>query len=276
MTQRVVITGGSRGIGKGLAFEFLSRGHDVAISGRSQGSVDRAVADLKHRAEGSSYGQLLGVPCLVDDFDQVQNLWDRTFTTFGGVDIWINNAGISNRRALIGELDRREIKSVPNTNLLGTMFGAKVALAGMTQQGHGAIYNFEGLGSNGRTMNGLSLYGATKYAITYFTKCLIKETRNTPVRVGYLSPGIVLTHLSLEGSENMPPERRAHLKKMFNILADRVETVTPWLVDKILANKSHGARIAWLTNSKAAWRFLNARFVKRDLFTDLALEQRDP
>ena len=272
-TKRVVITGSTRGIGKGMAREFLRRGHSVAISGRSEASVARALAEL--RAAEDPGERLIGVPCEVDDYDQVQNLWDQSADAFGGVDIWINNAGISNSRAMIGELDPREIKTVNRSNLLGTLFGAKVALHGMTAQGHGHIYNFEGLGSNGRPMPGLSLYGATKYAITYFTKCLIKEAKDTGVNVGYLSPGIVLTHLSLEGTEHMPADKVEYTKRIYNILADRVETVTPWLVEKVLADKGSGSKIAWLTPGKAAWRFMRSRFVKRDLFADFELEQRE-
>lgn len=268
-TKRIVITGSTRGIGKGMAREFLQRGHQVMISGRSQQSVDAALAEL-----GGAGEQLAGAPCEVASLGQVQALWDAALAAFGGVDVWINNAGIANRRAPIGELDPDEIRAVPETNVLGTMYGAKVALAGMTAQGHGFIYNFEGLGSDGRTMPGLSLYGATKYAITYFTKCLIKEVKETPVKVGYLSPGIVLTHLSMGDAEHMPPERVAYMKKMFNILADRVETVTPWLVEGVLRNDKHGARIAWLTPRKAAWRFLKSPFSKRDLFREFELERK--
>lgn len=271
--KRVVITGSSRGIGKGLALEFLRRGHKVVVNGRSEASVGRAVAAL--RAEADPGDRLIGVAARVDDYAEVQHLWDQAAASFGGVDIWINNAGISNSRKLIGDLDPQEITNVNRSNLLGTMFAAKVALIGMKAQGHGHIYNFEGLGSNGRVMPGLSLYGATKYAITYFTKCMIKETKGTGVNVGYLSPGIVLTHLSLEGTQKLPPERVQETKRVYNILADRVETVTPWLVEKVLADKHHGSRIAWLTSRKAAWRFMRSRFVKRDLFADFELEQRE-
>ena len=208
------------------------------------------------------------------DYEAVQALWDGAAAQLGRVDVWINNAGISNSRALIGQLDPAEIRAVNDTNVLGTMYGSQIALRGMFEQGAGAIYNFEGLGSDGRVMPELSLYGASKNAVTYFTKCLIKETRDTPVVVGYLSPGIVLTHLALVSMDAMSAERQAYIKRMYNILADRVETVTPWLVEGVLANTSHGARIAWLTPRKAAWRFATARFNKRDLFTDFQLEPK--
>jgi hypothetical protein len=58
-------------------------------------------------------------------------------------------------------------------------------------------------------------------------------------------------------------------KRIFNILADRVETVTPWLAEKAMMNKKNGARFKWMTRSKITGRFLSASFRKRDLFDGL-------
>ena len=160
----------------------------------------------------------------------------------------------------IGWLDQNDVDAIPAVNLIGSMNGSRVALTGMKEQGRGALYNFEGFGSNGMKQHGMSLYGCTKFGLTYFTKALIKETEGGPVLVGYMSPGIVITDLSLRDRGKMPPERWAFVKKIYNIIADRVETVTPWLVDHVLANTEHGARIAWLTRGKSLRRFLMSRF----------------
>ncbi|MDX2142694.1 MAG: SDR family oxidoreductase [Rhodospirillaceae bacterium] len=266
----VVVTGSTRGIGKGLAREFLKRGHSVVVSGRGQPAVDAALTELS--PEATSGARAIGVPCDVTDYAQVQNLWDKAIAAFGRVDIWINNAGMSNSRFAIGHLEQDEVETVPRTNLIGTMYGAQVALKGMTAQGSGDIYNFEGFGSNGGKQKGMSLYGCTKFAITYFTKAMIAETRKGPVRVGYLSPGIVITDLSVRDKSKVPPQQWKFTVMVYNILADRVETVTPWLVEKVLANTQHGARIAWLTRGKSLWRFLRSRFVKEDRFPELKLQ----
>ena len=121
----------------------------------------------------------------------------------------------------------------------------------------------EGLGSDGMVLEGSVLYGATKRALRYYTQGLVKETRKTPVLVGYLSPGIVLTDL-FTGDKELD----ARTKRIANILADRVETVTPFLVERILADKQHGTRTAWLTRAKIVRRFLTARLTRRDLFSD--------
>lgn len=266
--KNVVITGSTRGIGKGMAREFLNRGHNVVISGRTQDSVDAALADLKDAAEAKG-ARLAGVPCDVSDINQVQSLWDKAVEHLGSVDIWINNAGRTNSSNKIATLPAGEFSGVVGTNLLGTMYGCQVALRGMQAQGHGALYTFEGFGSNGMQAPGNHVYGTTKYAITYFTKALINETKGGPVLVGYMSPGMVTTDLLLKGKDKMPPQVWEQRKKVFNILADHVETVTPFLVEGVLANTEHGARIAWLTRKKSMWRFFKSRFSKRDLFAEL-------
>lgn len=257
--KTVVVTGGTRGIGHGLAQEFLKRGVNVVICGRSQGAVDSALQDLGPHASGEA--RVTGVPCDVTKYDEVVALWEHAQNEFGTVDIWINNAGMSNTRFPIGHLPQDEVEAVTAVNLVGTMNGAQVALKGMEEQGHGALYNFEGFGSNGMKQHGMSLYGCTKFGLTYFTKALIKETKDSPVIVGYMSPGIVITDLSMRDRGKMSPKRWESVKKVFNIIADRVETVTPWLVENVLANDKHGARIAWLTGKKAAGRFIKSRFV---------------
>lgn len=256
--KTIVVTGSTRGIGHGLAKEFLKRGQNVVVCGRSQGAVDAALAELT--GEATDGAKVVGTPCDVTQHEQVEALWAFAKTAFGDVDIWINNAGLSNTRFPIGRLPQDEVDAVPAVNLIGTMNGAQVALKGMTEQGHGALYNFEGFGSNGMKQMGMSLYGCTKFGVTYFTKALIKETQGDPVTVGYMSPGIVITDLSLRDRGKMPPERWEFVKKVFNIIADRVETVTPWLADQVLANTEHGARIAWLTRGKSIKRFIMSRF----------------
>jgi len=270
-SRTVVITGGTRGIGFGMAADFLRRGHRVCITGRSQASVDQALQRLVARAPQASV--VIGVACDAGSLTEVQNAWDQTIAAFGRVDIWINNAGVANPVYDFEQLTSADYQNVVNTNLIGVMNGCKVALLGMREQGHGQIYNFEGFGSDGRVTPGLSVYGATKRAVTYFTDALIKENAAKLVNVGFLSPGIVITDMIMQEADEMGPERWARTKRMYNILGDHVETVTAWLVDATLADYGkHGSRIAWLTPRKAAGRFF-AAFVlrrKRNLFAELS------
>jgi short-subunit dehydrogenase len=131
------------------------------------------------------------------------------------------------------------------------------------------VFLFEGFGSDGMTSPGLTVYGATKRALRYFTAALARECRGSPVLVGSLSPGLVATDLLVYSSRSADPAEWARARRVMNILADRVETVTPWLADQALANRRQGARIAWLTRRKAAWRFMTAAFNRRDLIGEL-------
>jgi NAD(P)-dependent dehydrogenase (short-subunit alcohol dehydrogenase family) len=202
----------------------------------------------------------------VTQFDQVQALWDAAKARFGRVDIWINNAGISLPQCSVCELPPDQIKAIVETNTLGAIYGARVAIKGMMEQGYGAVYNMEGLGSDGRKIQGLIPYGTTKYALAYLTDALADEVKGTPVIVGAIRPGMVVTDLITAQYVDRPADEWVDARRIFNILADRVESVTPWLAARILDNRKNGARINWLTPGKVMWRFVSAPFRKRELF----------
>jgi NAD(P)-dependent dehydrogenase (short-subunit alcohol dehydrogenase family) len=257
----VVITGSTRGFGYGLAEAFLDRGCSVSISGRSQSSVDQALKSLSvsHQAE-----RIIGQPCDVSDFEQIMELWDASIEHFGQVDIWINNAGIAHPLMDIREMSPSQTAGVIETNLIGAIYGSQVALNGMLAQGSGSIYITSGHGGTGRKQDGLSIYGTSKAGLRYFTDSLIIETKGSPVLVGELRPGMVATDLLTEQFEYRPEEWE-NAKRIFNILADRVETVAPWMADRILENDRHGVSINWYRRGKLFGRFLAAPFRKRDI-----------
>jgi NAD(P)-dependent dehydrogenase (short-subunit alcohol dehydrogenase family) len=262
--KSIVITGSTRGIGYGLANSFLDLGCAVTVSGRTQEAVDMAVAELAGKHDGR---RVFGHACDVSDFEQVQALWEAAVAQFGKIDIWVNNAGLGQKQAKFAELPTERIKTIVTTNVLGTMYGSKVALLGMLEQGHGALYNMEGLGSGGRRVEGTSVYATSKAGLRYFDDTLAQEMSDTPVIVGSLNPGMVVTEL-VTGPYDGRPEEWERAKRIFNIIADRVETVTPWLAEQMLHNDKNGARIAWLSSWKVGFRFLTAPFRKRELFSE--------
>ncbi len=160
--KSIVITGSTRGIGFGLADAFLALGCQVMISGRAQASVDRAVADLAAR---HAAGRITGFPCNVTHIQELQALWDAARARFGDVDIWINNAGVSNARNDYWDLDPQDARCVIETNVIGSMYGCTVALRGMRAQGHGALYNLEGLGSSGGNAPHLQVFGTGQFRL---------------------------------------------------------------------------------------------------------------
>ncbi|WGL16824.1 SDR family NAD(P)-dependent oxidoreductase [Microbulbifer bruguierae] len=261
--KTVVITGSTRGIGRGLAENFLKKDCRVVISGRSQQAVEQVVAEL----ESEYPGRVAGRHCEITSAADIQSLWNAACEAFGGVDVWINNAGMSIARKPLAEQPVSELEKIVATNLTGLLIANKVVLAEMLKKNHGQIWNMEGFGSTGQSAPGMVAYGATKRALNYVNGSLQKEIKGTNVQVNTLSPGIVVTDL-LVGDYDLASDEWRKTKKILNILGDTVETVTPFLVDGVLKTAKSGARVAWLTTGKAFARFLTAGFNKRDLFVE--------
>jgi NAD(P)-dependent dehydrogenase (short-subunit alcohol dehydrogenase family) len=262
-SKHIVITGSTRGIGFGLAEAFLARGCSVTVSGRSTQASTQAAEKLSVRYDSK---RILDQACDVTDASQLQALWDASKARFGSVAIWINNAGHSGNQGMLWERPIEELASVIETNLLGVTYGSCVAVQGMLAQGNGAIYNMEGMGSDGRKHTGLTMYGTSKYAIHYFTQSLALELKDFPLIIASLRPGMVITEMITDRYIDRPDEFE-RVKKIFNIIAERVETVTPWLADQVLANQKSGVVLSYSSSWKMMWRFATSRFIKRDLFS---------
>ncbi len=259
----VVVTGGSRGLGRGLCEAFLARGSEVVLCGRGAAAVHGAAAEM---GEDGKRGRVLGVVADVARYDDVLRVWECAVERFGRVDVWINNAGASNAQRAFQDLPASAIEDVVGANLVGTMNGVHVALTGMRKQGHGHVFTMEGYGSDGAMQPGMAIYGATKSAIRYFTRSVVNETRGGAVKVGSLSPGIVVTDLLVDVYAKGDPSNWKKQRFLFELIADRVEDVAPWLVDRVLAGPKHGEHVAWMTVTKALLRALQPRYYRRKLF----------
>jgi NAD(P)-dependent dehydrogenase (short-subunit alcohol dehydrogenase family) len=253
----IVITGSTRGIGFGLAREFLRRGCGVTVTSRDAGRVGEAAERL---AGEFGVEAVFGQTCDVTDFESVRALWEAAVRRFGGVDIWINNAGVSHRQADLPALAPEDIRTVVATNLTGTLYGCRVALGGMRGRG-GAVYNLEGLGSAGRRIQGLHLYGTTKYAVAYLTDALAAETKGSGVIVGAIRPGMVLTELITSQYTGRDEDWR-RLQRLFRIIASDVADVAPFLAERVLANRRNGARIVYRNPGRMLRRAFQSLFAR--------------
>jgi len=141
------------------------------------------------------------------------------------------------------------------------MPGTRAALEFFRRQGFGKVFNMEGLGSDGRIMEKLSVYGTTKRAVNYFTKAVARELGKENIQVGILSPGMVRTDFIMDPMKEGNPEELARFNKVREILAEYVEKVTGFLVEKILISKKKYDRIEYLTFGRMMPKILKLMFV---------------
>jgi short-subunit dehydrogenase len=260
--KHILITGSTRGIGFGLAKRFIEAGLKVTINGTTAINVANAEQKLHELYPEAMIQGFAADVCIIEEVEQ---LWEKATDGFGPVTVWINNAGIDQSRKCIWDIDSQTIERVVKTNIIGVINGSKIAFKKMVEVGEGQIYNMEGFGSDGMIMKNMTLYGTTKRAVHYFSRSMAKEAMNSSVKIGTLSPGMVLTDFLLNSLKANPEEADKN-KRIFNILADNVETVTLYLSTQIIRNKKNNAHITWLTKPKVIGRFIKSLFVKRDLF----------
>ena len=267
--KTVVITGSARGLGLEMAKVFRENNLNVVISDINEESLKKSKQVLE---KIDSKGKVEYCICDVTKTKDINNLIKFVDDKFNKIDIWINNAGVNQPEKAIWELDEKEIDLVIEVDLKGTIKASKLIMEYMLNKKiKGAIYNVEGYGSNDAKMLGLSIYGTSKRAITYFTEALAKENsvKKTGIIVGKLSPGIMITDFitnALGNKEKINLSEKT--KKVYNILGDYPDVVANFLVESMLENTDNDVKIEWLTNGKAAWRFMTSMFNKRDFFKE--------
>ena len=185
----VVITGSTRGFGLAAAESMLEAGASVAITGRSQEALQKALDLLK--AKGRVKGFLLDVR----EEKQAYKLVRDVLKEFGRIDIWVNNAGYSNAGGRMLDMDPRDALDLFVTNDLGMFHCTQAVMQTMLPLRKGLLVNIYGNGSFLRPATPTGLYGASKAWITSFTRSLAKEIKGSGVQVLGFSPGMLLTDM---------------------------------------------------------------------------------
>jgi len=264
--KTVVITGSARGFGFELIKLFREYNYNVVLCDISKDLLHSAKEKLE---EIKGKGKVLAYKTDITKESDVKALIDETLKKVKTIDIWINNAGVNQPNKPIAELDLKTINQLLDVDLKGTILCSKMIMPVMIKQKFGQIYNVEGHGSNDAKILGLSIYGTSKRAVTYFTEALAYEAEklNTNVLVGKITPGIMITNFietSLGDGEKIELDEKT--KKIYNILGDYPETIAKFMVEKIINNTKSNVKFTWLTNKRAAWRFMTSGFNKRDFF----------
>ena len=199
-----IVTGGARGIGLAIARLFAAHGAAVVVADVNEQSAAEAAESI--RASG---GNAIGRAVDVSDEEQVTQLINTCISTFGTVDIVVNNAGII-RDATMRNMSLGDFQAVLNVNLTGTWLMTKAAGAVMREQKSGSIINMSSI-SGKVGLIGQTNYSAAKAGIIGLTKASAKELAPHQVRVNAIQPGLILTPMT----ENMRDDiKEAKLKEI--------------------------------------------------------------
>jgi NAD(P)-dependent dehydrogenase (short-subunit alcohol dehydrogenase family) len=190
-----IVTGGTSGIGEGIAKAFVSEGAKVVIVGRRE-------------EEGRALEKRIGVRFVRADVSKeadIKAMIDQTLEWFGRLDCLVNNAGIPSPMISLTETDATTIDQILAVNVRGVILGAKHAARVMLQTGSGSIIN---IGSVAGHRGGLSahVYSASKGAVSAFTRSAAAELGEKGIRVNCISPGAIVTGIfgknaGLEGAK---------------------------------------------------------------------------
>ncbi|MFT7654308.1 MAG: 3-hydroxybutyrate dehydrogenase [Limisphaerales bacterium] len=186
------ITGGSRGIGRGIADALLAAGASVSINGRNQAKGDQAISEM------NAPGRAIFVAGDVQKQTDVESFIDQTVETFGKIDILVNNAGGSSGYAPVAELSDEAWQIAANWILNSCFWATRRALGDMLQRDWGRIINISSVEGRQANKATVSHYITYKHAMNGFTKACAFEYGDKGITVNAIAPGGVETDLMLE------------------------------------------------------------------------------
>jgi NAD(P)-dependent dehydrogenase (short-subunit alcohol dehydrogenase family) len=185
-----LVTGSSRGIGRGIAIEFAREGADVAVNYRR----DEAAARETVRAIENLGRRAIAIQADVAEWPQVQAMVDRALAHFGRIDIVVANSGVASRVQAVWDLDVEHWHKVINVNLHGVFYTCKATAKHLVDRQQGTIILISSVGADMCAPMGAPYY-ASKAAVNALTKSLAKECAPAKVRVNCIAPGVVATDM---------------------------------------------------------------------------------
>lgn len=186
-TKVALITGGSKGIGFGIAEALLKNGYRVAITSRSIQSATKAAEKL------SKHGHVLGIEADVKDFKSQQEAVDLVIKKWGGLNVLIANAGVGHFGS-IEELGIEQWNDTIDTNLTGVFYSIKASLDAI-KKSKGYIFTISSLAGTNFFAGG-AVYNASKFGLTGFTQAIMLDLRKHGIKVSTIMPGSVATYFN--------------------------------------------------------------------------------
>lgn len=184
----VIITGSTRGIGRAIAEECAKEGAKVVICSRHDTLVQEACEALKQQGL-----QVSGITADVSVWADLEKLLQYATRTYGKVDVWINNAGLSAGMRPLDEWDENEITQMVNVNFVGTLKACRLIIPYFIREGGGILINISGRGGRCEASPFMAAYASTKAAVSSLTKSLAREYREYPISIHSIIPGMVAT-----------------------------------------------------------------------------------
>lgn len=203
--KTAIVTGGTRGIGRAITESLLDAGAAVAICGRSQEAVDRAVKELQPRGKVIGKAADVGRPKAVTEF------FEFVDGAFSKLDVLVNNAGLGVFRS-VADLTVEDWQTTLETNLSGVFYCCHVAIPRFRKSGGGYVINISSLAGKNPFAAGAA-YNASKFGLNGFSEALMLDHRNEKIRVSYIMPGSVATEFGAGGGDDwkIAPEDIAEL-----------------------------------------------------------------
>lgn len=185
-----VVTGASRGIGRGIALELAKAGASVIINYKSNEEEAEKTLDLIKELGGFS----IKVKADVSIYSDAEFLINKTIESFGKIDILVNNAGVS-KVGLFIDMKVEEWNKLIDINFKGVLNCSHAALNHMVSYKSGIIINISSMWGNvGASCE--TIYSATKGAVNLFTKSLAKEMAPSGIRINAVAPGVIDTEMN--------------------------------------------------------------------------------
>jgi NAD(P)-dependent dehydrogenase (short-subunit alcohol dehydrogenase family) len=207
-----IITGGSRGIGRGVAIAFANEGASVAVVGRNKAVCDETAAFITENG-----GKAIGISADVSKEDEVANMVSRTLEQLHRIDILVNSAAVNLPYREVTDITLDDWNWIMGVNLTGIFLCCKAVLPQMKKQRYGKIINFSSIGGLSGAP-GRAPYRATKAAIINFSECLAAEVKEFGIDVNTICPCVVETDMLRETKKTvaipnipMPPEEMAEV-----------------------------------------------------------------